>query len=673
MEYIFSPDDIREQFLAFMREKNVYPANQRDTYLILDDRIHRYQIEGHKNGSTNGAYCIHTDGLPAGFLQDWSNPDAKYKWSMKGFKRSELPDFDINKWKEEQAKKEAKLKEQEAEATDRAYEYYEQISNKVTWHEYLRKKEVNAYNIKIDESMNQLVIPLRDIMGRFKAVQTINNDGVKRFSSGTSIKGAFFSIGVLNMKFDSNDNTPILAAEGYATTAKIFQLTGLPCVAAICCNNLEPVIKSLREKLPSHPVVIMADNDIDTFKKRGFNPGINEAEKLVKNGLAVGYIAPPFNPDNPEGSDWDDYAIKFGDKAAYEAIFEGRNGLKILFMNEKDREKYLNHLDIVGLLKKLDPSIKLPPQEFIGGIFPRGFVSSVVAPPGTGKTVFMQKTVSDLTIGGTFFDGIAENEPPRKCLIFAAEAGYELLLRRGASFKWPINPDRAIVADQFTYERNEKSLMLDSQEGIENIKDIINTVKPDIVFFDTFPSFHEKDENKASEIKPIIRQLTDIARNFNLAVVLVNHSRKRSSKDRALSLNQDDVIGSSIFNRLVGLIIGIEPISDEEKILQVRTLKTWFRTFSPFTYKIGEDLYGHSVIETNLAPDDNGSSSRVAVWNYLADNFKAGEWFSASQIILSEISENISERLLRKIITEFVNTEKLIKRGLRNKTEYSLA
>ena len=670
MDYIFSPDDIREQFLAFMKEKGLYPANSRDTYLILDDKIHRYQIEGHKNGSTNGAYCIHTDSLPAGFLQDWSNPDAKFNWSMKGFKRSDLPDFDINKWNEEKAKREAEIKEQQAEATDRAYEYYEKVSGSVTWHRYLDAKKVNAYNIKIDEKSNQLVIPLRDIMGRFQAVQTIDKDGNKRFSSGTPIKGAFFSIGVLNLKFDSNDNTPILVAEGYATIAKIFQLVNLPCAAAICCNNLEPVIKALREKLPSHPIVIMADNDIKTFKTRGFNPGINEAEKLVKKGLAAGYIAPPFNTDNPEGSDWDDYAIKFGDKAARNAIIEGKNGLKVLFMKKEDREKYLNHLDIVGLLGKLDPSIKLPPQEFIGGIFPRGFVSSVVAPPGTGKTVFMQKIVSDLSIGGTFFDGLIENEPPRKCLIFAAEAGYELLLRRGASFKWQINPDNAIVADQYRYECQGKSLMLDDPLGMENVKDIINTVKPDIVFFDTFPSFHERDENKASEMKPIIRQLTDIARSLNPAIVLNHHSRKRSSKDRALSLNQDDVIGSSIFNRLIGLIIGIEPVSNEEKILQVRTLKTWFRTFSPFNYKISEDLYGHSVIETNLAPDDNGNSSRVAVWNYLIDNFKQGEWFSASQIVLSEISENVSERLLKKIFQEFMRTGKLIKRG---GTQYSLA
>ena len=112
-DYIPSPEDIREQVLAFMREHNMSPAHGRDTWLILDGSIHRYQIEGRKNGKKDGAYCIFTDGIPAGFIQDWSTPNSKFTWSMKGGERSESSDFDINKWNEERAKRDAELKEQQ--------------------------------------------------------------------------------------------------------------------------------------------------------------------------------------------------------------------------------------------------------------------------------------------------------------------------------------------------------------------------------------------------------------------------------------------------------------------------------------------------------------------------------------------------------------------------------
>jgi len=674
MKYNISPDEIRDQVLALMREHNMYPAKPRDQWLILDDKIHRYQIEGRKNGSTDGAYVIHPDGIPAGFIQDWATPNSGFKWNMKGLTRSNKPDFDIEKWQKERKKREAEIKRQQEEASYKAYEYFQKsFEGTEIWHRYLDAKQVRAYGIRLDLVTEQLVIPLRDINGNIQSVQTIDTEGKKLFFYGAPATGMFFSIELSTLK--EGDGKPILVAEGYATAAKIYQITGYPIVAAMNCGNLGKVVPALRGKFQDRPIIIMADNDLATFKKRGFNPGLEKAKELVAQGYAKGYIAPPFDPENPEGSDWDDYAIKYGDNEARKAMLDGKLGLRQFLMDENSREKYFNHIDVVGMLGKLDPSIQLPPQEFIGGIFPRGFISAVVAPPGTGKTVFMQKTVSDLSMGGIFFDGIAENEPPRKCLVFAAEAGYEMLLRRGASFKWPINPDNVIVADQYKYESQGKSLMLDDIEegkGLDNVKDIIKAVNPDIVFFDTFPSFHESDENKATEMKPIMRYLTTITRDKNIAVVLNQHSRKRTAKERTLLLNQDDVIGSSILNRLVGLIIGIEHVQGDEENLQVRPLKSWFRSFRPFNFKIAEDIYGHSVIETNLDPEDSGGS-RVAVWNYLVDNFNPGEWFSIGQIALSEIDGNVSERMLRKIISELVRANKLTKRGENKGTEYSVA
>ena len=277
-------------------------------------------------------------------------------------------------------------------------------------------------------------------------------------------------------------------------------------------------------------------------------------------------------------------------------------------------------------------------------------------------------------MGGTFFDGFSENEPTRKCLIFAGEAGYELLLRRGASFKWPINPDNAIVADQYTYECKGKSLILDNPQGMANVKDIINTVKPDIVFFDSFISFHEKDTNKNVDMKPIYRELSNMAREFFIAIVLNHHSRKRTSKERALLLDQDDAMGAAALNQFAALMIGIEHDISDKDTLQVRPLKSWGRYFKSFSYKITEDLYGRSVIETNLDLEDKtGSSARVAVWNYLIDHFCTDQWFTASEINLAEIKGDVSERQLKTIFQEFVKTGRLNKKGSTKNTEYSLA
>ena len=311
-------------------------------------------------------------------------------------------------------------------------------------------------------------------------------------------------------------------------------------------------------------------------------------------------------------------------------------------------------------------------QEFIGGMFPRGFVSLLIAPPGTGKTIFVQKFCSDLSLGGNVFDGFAEDEPVRKSLILAGEAGYELLVRRAASLKWKINKKNVVVLDQYRAETADLDVMLDSEEGLANLNRMICMHNPDIVFVDTFSSFHESDENKAPDMKPIIKALASYARELNIAIVLVHHSRKRLAKERSLSLNQDDSIGSSIMNRLVGLIIGIEPMKDNEGVLLVRPLKSWFRSFSPFTYTLKQGLYGETIVQTDLAPA-NVNNSKAAVSLYLSMNFKPGEWFSFSQIILSEIDGNVSEWQLRRILRDLVKTGKLNRHGRDRNTEYSIA
>ena len=167
------------------------------------------------------------------------------------------------------------------------------------------------------------------------------------------------------------------------------------------------------------------------------------------------------------------------------------------------------------------------------------------------------------------------------------------------------------------------------------------------------------------------RKCERLARENHIAVVLIHHSRKRTAKERTLSLSQDDVIGSSILNRLAGLIVGIEPMKDDEKVLLVRPLKTWFSAFMPFTYTLKENFSGGTVMQTDLAPA-SVNNTKIYVWNYLLGVFSTGEWFSLGDIVLSEIEGEISIHQLKRILADFVKSGKLIKRGTTRSMEYSI-
>lgn len=667
--YQFNDFDIQQQVLTFMQSLGIAPAGNEQ--LILDGQIHRYQVEGDRRGKRNGAYCIYPDGVPAGFVQDWRKEiKLNWKFDMSGFNDEQKKYFDSDEFKikaeNNRKKREKEIKEKQIKASENARTFWETFKSADESHSYCQRKQVNAYGLRLNNATNALAVPLRDVDGNVKSIQWIFPNGDKKLFEGASTDGLFFSIALDTLK--DEDNQPILIGEGYATMAKIYELVNLPVVAAISCYHLVQIGKILREKFPDRKIFVLADDDKKTELTRGFNPGIREAQKAVKEAKLNAVIAPPFkSPD--DGSDWDDYALKYGDEHTTEIL---QKRIKWECLSDDEKKEISIREKLRAAVKTLDISVDLPPQEFIGGLFPRDFVSVLAAPSGTGKTIFMQKFVSDLSIGGSVFDGFVEKEPVRRSLIFAGEAGYEMLVRRGASMKWPVNPDNIYVVDQYTFETEDLPIMLDDPEGWQNVLRIVDMYKPDIVFIDTFSAFHERDENKATEMKPLIRNLAKLARDNHIAVVMVHHSRKRTAKERTLSLSQDDVIGSSIINRLVGLIVGIEPMKDDEKVLLVRPLKTWFSAFMPFTYTLKESVKGGTVVQTDLAPA-TVNNSKIYVWNYLVRTFAIGEWFSFSQIALSAIEGNITEWQLRRILTEFVKNEKLNRRGATKSLEYSLA
>lgn len=103
---------------------------------------------------------------------------------------------------------------------------------------------------------NNLVIPVlyeREIVN----LQSINQDGGKRFLSGGQVDGAYAFIG------KSEDvEKGVVMAEGYATAASIHQATGKPVIIAFNAGNMVAVAERLAKTLPEHvPVVIAVDND----------------------------------------------------------------------------------------------------------------------------------------------------------------------------------------------------------------------------------------------------------------------------------------------------------------------------------------------------------------------------------------------------------------------------
>ena len=291
------------------------------------------------------------------------------------------------------------------------------------------------------------------------------------------------------------------------------------------------------------------------------------------------------------------------------------------------------------LIEDFDTDKPIEPPELIGGMFIRGYVNWIVGQSGGTKSWKIIRWCRDISRGGEIFGGFAHNQEPKKCLILAGELPADEMIRRGKLLneggELKHNKENLKIIDMKKSERKGVSLLLSSKDGKENIIKIIQRAKPDIIFIDSLISFIEGDESKYENMKPITDWLERTASEYNIAIVIVHHIRKRLTRERMNPLNQDDVIGSSSITRKAGLVIGVEFNSDTE-ITTVTCLKSWLKKFKPFTYKLVNGLYAGLRFEINLNPDtltqSPKSTSNVPDWKPILIAFLQGKGDAGANI-----------------------------------------
>jgi putative DNA primase/helicase len=235
---------------------------------IGDGEIHRHDHPEGRKGNNRLWYVLRYD---FGVHGDWST----------GEQRSVFADDTPDPKAAEKARQEAEKRRVERQAErERGYAL---VANQTRreWpllvpasidHAYLATKGAKPHNLR--QMRGLLVVPLTD-GHRLVNWQTIASDGAKYFKTGGQVKGCYSPIGSIEQ------SQPLLIAEGWATAATLHEATGYAVAAAMNAGNLLPVAKSLRERYPSQPIIVCADNDHGTPG----NPGVTKGKEAA---LAIG-------------------------------------------------------------------------------------------------------------------------------------------------------------------------------------------------------------------------------------------------------------------------------------------------------------------------------------------------------------------------------------------------
>ena len=295
-----------EQFRDSIQGAGLVPPDS----IEADGKFHRFSSSG-KRGDDAGWYVYHGDEVPFGAFGCWRS-DVKEHWRANiGRKLSPAEEIAHSERVAERKRlDDEELARRAADAALKAEEMWNTAERANPEHPYLVSKGVAPHGIR--EKDGSLVVPMRDVAGVMRSLQTISAGGEKKFLFGGQVKACYFGIG--------KPNGRLLICEGFATGASLYESTGDAVAVAFNCGNLEPVATALRAKYPDLKLVICADDDAWT---KG-NPGITDATKAAR---AVGALVaiPDFGADRPEGAtDFNDLAILIGREAVRDSVNAAR-------------------------------------------------------------------------------------------------------------------------------------------------------------------------------------------------------------------------------------------------------------------------------------------------------------------------------------------------------------
>jgi phage/plasmid primase-like uncharacterized protein len=359
-------------------------------------------------------------------------------------------------------------------------------------------------NIKPDAGL-LLLIPMYGPDGKLCGLEAIDAKGNKGFMAGCK-KGVFI-IGAIE------PGKPVGVVEGLATGLSVYRATGYAVAVAFDAGRLRAVAEAIRAEHSAVRLIVCGD--------RGNGQAKAEAAALAVDGL----VAVPQFPEESTGTDWNDLAALSGVDVVRSQIAAATiqaapiHGAADFGQSHQPRKK-------TDLITAADLCAKHfnPVRWIVPGLLPAG-LTILAGAPKTGKSWFALDLAIAGATGGAVLGKVQVD--PGDVLYLALEDNQRrlksrLLKRLGGESA----PDNLELATQWA--------RLD-QGAVDRLKEwLIGHPAARLIVIDTLarirPPSNAKNNTYESDYAVGV-ELLQLAAEYNVAIVLVHHTRKGEADD----------------------------------------------------------------------------------------------------------------------------------------------
>ena len=494
------------QLALAMKQAGIEPPAD----LKIDGQLHRFSTKGRKKDDS-GWYIIFPDEPQAGRFGCWRDGVevtfvAEIDREIDATERMAI----MRRHNEARAERDRERERKAEMAADTVSKIWSDAGAASPDHPYLKRKGIQPHGSRVTGD-GRLMVPLFDNDGDLSSLQYISESGDKKYHPGGTAKSCGWMIGDL-------DKT-LYIAEGFATAATINEVTSEAVAIAYSAGNIVATTKIMRQRYPSTPIVIVADNDESGVGK-------NYADQAAaKYGARV--VMPP------ELGDANDYA-------------QAGNDLNLL----------LNPPQSDWLTKAKDFSAEPAPISWLVKHWLQDKALIMVhGPSGGGKTFLVLDWC--LNIASQFDQWFGHKVHPGTVVYLAGE-GHHGLKSRVAAWRQHHGVD-----DPDLY-LSGSGCDLNTPNGYMKVVEAVSGLEtpPRLIVVDTLHRFLDGDENSAQDAKTMLDACNALMTEFNCSVLLVHHT---GVSDEA----QHRARGSSAWRGALEIEISVTPPKRDGDSIQV--------------------------------------------------------------------------------------------------------
>lgn len=550
-------DPIQQFSEALASRGLIVPAS-----IVADGSFQRADVEG-RNGKGDGSYILHLDGIPAGSICNWKDGLGWQAWRADiGRTLTDAEKQALRQRAERDRVQREKAAERKREwAKARASELLALTVPAPADHPYIVAKQIQPHALRLFtgqleigemDCAGALVVKLVNRDREVAAVQFISADGKKRYLG--PVEGCYYPIG------KPDDEQPVLICEGAATGHSLHEATGYAVAVALDAGNLPRVARLMRERFPSHRIVVCADDDWRTAWPDGSprNTGMDAANATAAE--VGGFVAAPtFGHDRPEwATDFNDLLKLRGAAAVQEAVHAAQPP-RVPEDQPPPGNASTAPLEISGKRIELVRADSITPEAVSWlwhGYLARGKVHIMAGAPSTGKTTLATGLIATVTCGGRWPDG--SQAAPGSALIWSGEdspadtlvprliaAGADLTKVRfvgsvtDGSGPRPFDPAQDFFA---------------LQASAAEIPDLA------IVLVDPIVSAIAGDGHKGNDVRRGLQPLVNFAHQLGCAVLGISHfSKGTAGRDPV-----ERVTGSIAFGALARVVLATAKLPEAD-------------------------------------------------------------------------------------------------------------